>query len=164
MSDWPSLLRFSVDPLELVVRGTAVYWFLFALFRWVLRRDAGSVAIADIMLLVLIADASQNAMSGGYQSIADGAVLVCTLAGWNYALDWSSFRWAAVRKVLEPAPLPLVRSGQVLRANLRRELVTMEELMAAFREQGLERLDQVDSARMEADGRITVVARKEKAT
>ena len=62
------LFGLSVSPLELVVRGTAMYWFLFVLFRVVLRRDTGSLAIADVLLLVIIADAAQNAMSGSYQS------------------------------------------------------------------------------------------------
>ena len=151
------LLRFSVDPWELVVRGTAVYWFLFVLFRFVLRRDAGSIAIADIMLLVLIADASQNAISGGYETLADGAVVVLTLAGWNYLLDWLSYRSLAMRRVLEPSPLLLVRNGLALRANLKREMVTMDELMAAVRQQGIDDIALVKSARMEADGRITVI-------
>ena len=151
------LLRFSVDPWELVVRGTAVYWFLFLLFRFVLRRDAGSVAIADIMLLVLIADASQNAISGGYETLADGAVVVMTLAAWNYLLDWVSYRSPAMRRLLQPSPLMLVRNGQVLRANLRREMVTTDELMAAMRQQGIDNIALVKSARMEADGLITVI-------
>ena len=154
MSD---LLRFSVDPWELFLRGTAVYWFLFVLFRFVLRRDAGSIAIADIMLLVLIADASQNAMSGGYETLADGAVVVLSLAGWNYLLDWVSYRNATMRRLLQPSPLMLVRNGQPLRANLKREMVTMDELMASIRQQGIDELAAVKSARMEADGRITVV-------
>ena len=72
-----------MNPLELVLRGTAVYWALFLLFRFLLRRDAGSLGIADILLLVLIADASQNAMAGGYDSVGDGLVLIATIAGWN---------------------------------------------------------------------------------
>ena len=154
MSD---LLRFSVDPWELFLRGTAVYWFLFVLFRFVLRRDAGSIAIADIMLLVLIADASQNAMSGGYETLADGAVVVLSLAGWNYLLDWVSYRNAIMRRLLQPSPLMLVRNGQPLRANLKREMVTMDELMASIRQQGIAEPAAVKSDRMEADGRITVV-------
>jgi uncharacterized membrane protein YcaP (DUF421 family) len=159
VSDWGALFTFTVDPLEMVLRGSAVYWFLFGLFRFVLRRDAGSVAIADLMLLVLIADAAQNAMSGGYQSLADGAVLVATLAGWNYALDAASYHFPRVRRVMEPPPLTLVVDGRVIRAHLRRELVTMDELHAALREQGVEGLEQVKSARMEPDGRISVIRR-----
>lgn len=155
--DWSTLFYFTVSPLEMVLRGSAVYWFLFCLFRFVLRRDAGSVAIADIMLLVLIADAAQNAMAGGYQSLADGAVLIATLAGWNYAIDAVSYRFAAVRRWLEPAPLMLVDNGRLLRANLRRELVSVDELQAALRLQGIEDVADVKSARMESDGRISVI-------
>jgi uncharacterized membrane protein YcaP (DUF421 family) len=158
--DWSELFTFSVHPLEMVLRGSAVYWFVFCLFRFVLRRDAGSVAIADLMLLVLIADAAQNAMAGGYQSLADGAVLVGTLAAWNYSMDAASYRFAAVRRVLQPPPLALVTDGRIIRAHLRRELVTMEELHAALHEQGIENLADVKSARMEPDGRITVIRRE----
>lgn len=158
--DWSELFTFSVHPLEMVLRGSAVYWFVFCLFRFVLRRDAGSVAIADLMLLVLIADAAQNAMAGGYQSLTDGAVLVGTLAAWNYSMDAASYRFAAVRRLLQPPPLALVTDGQIIRAHLRRELVTMEELHAALHEQGIENLADVKSARMEPDGRITVIRRE----
>jgi uncharacterized membrane protein YcaP (DUF421 family) len=68
--DWHSLFTFSVAPLELVIRGSAVYWFLFLVFRLVLRRDVGAIGIADVLLLVLVADAAQNAMAGDYRSIS----------------------------------------------------------------------------------------------
>jgi uncharacterized membrane protein YcaP (DUF421 family) len=151
------LFRLSVDPLELIVRGTLMYWFLFLLFRFVLRRDVGSIAIADVLLLVLIADASQNAMSGGYESVTDGCILVATIAGWNYGLDWVSYRWRFVRNLIEPKPLMLVTDGQPHRRAMRREMITMDELMAKLREHGYERLDQVKAVRMESDGEITVV-------
>jgi hypothetical protein len=80
MDELLALFRLGMSPLELFVRGTAVYWFLFLLFRFVLRRDAGAIGIADILLLVLIADASQNAMAGGYETVADGFLLVATAA------------------------------------------------------------------------------------
>jgi uncharacterized membrane protein YcaP (DUF421 family) len=151
------LFRLSVDPLELIMRGTAMYWFLFLMFRYVLRRDVGSIAIADVLLLVLIADASQNAMSGGYDSVTDGCILVATIAGWNYALDWASYHSRFVRHLVEPKPLMLVKDGQPQRRAMRREMVTMDELMAKLREHGYERLVQVKLARMESDGEITVL-------
>jgi len=52
------LFAFHVSPVELIVRGTLMYWFLFLIFRFVLRRDAGAVGIADMLLVVLVADAS----------------------------------------------------------------------------------------------------------
>src|SRR5262245_30041862 len=98
------------------------------LFRFVLRRDVGSIGIADILLLVLIADASQNAMAGGYTTVAEGMVLVTTIALWNYLLDWSSYHVEFVRRLIEPAPLLLVRNGRVQRTNLRREMMSLDDL------------------------------------
>jgi len=157
LTDLGALFRITVDPLEIVVRGTVMYWFLFALFRFVLRRDVGSIGIADVLLVVLIADASQNAMAGGYGSITDGCVLVATIAGWNYALDWAAFHFPALRRVVEPPPLPLIRDGTMLRKNMRRELVTVDELSAKLRAHGIETFGQVKLAFMESDGEITVI-------
>ena len=81
--DWHALFAFSVPPLELIVRGSAIYWFLFLLFRLVLRRDIGAIGVADVLLLVLVADAAQNAMAGEYRSISDGILLVSTIIGWQ---------------------------------------------------------------------------------
>ena len=64
------LFEVHVPVPELVLRGTLVYWLLFLIFRFVLRRDVGAVGIADILLLVIVADAAQNAMSGGYDTFA----------------------------------------------------------------------------------------------
>jgi len=157
MPEWGQLFEFSVHPLELIARGTAMYFFLFALLRFVLRRDVGSIGIADVLLLVLIADAAQNAMSGGYESITEGCILVATIAGWNWILDAVAFRFPAVRRLLEAQPLPLVKGGRLMRRNLRREMISTEELMAVLRHHGIERVDQVKLATMESDGEISVL-------
>jgi uncharacterized membrane protein YcaP (DUF421 family) len=153
------LLELSVHPAELVLRGTLMYWFLFLLLRFFVRRDIGSIGVADLLLLVLIADASQNAMTGGYESVTDGFILVATLAGWNWLLDFLAFRFLSVRRLLEPKPVALVRDGSLMRRNLRRELITIDELMSKLREHGIERLDDVKAASMESDGEISVIRR-----
>jgi uncharacterized membrane protein YcaP (DUF421 family) len=163
MPDLPDLLELvtlSLNPLELVARGTLMYWFLFLLFRFVLRRDVGSIAIADMLLLVLIADASQNAMAGGYETVADGVVLVGTIAGWNWLFDWLSFRYPKLRHLMQAKPLILIQEGKVQRRNLRKEMISRDELMSALREKGVDKLDKVKLAVMESDGEITVI-RKE---
>jgi uncharacterized membrane protein YcaP (DUF421 family) len=151
------LFRFDVSPWELIVRGTAMYWFLFMLFRFVLRRDVGSLAIADVLLVVLIADAAQNAMSGTYNSVSSGFVLVATIAAWNYLLDWASYHSDRVRRFAEPPPLRLITDGRVLRGNLRREMITVDELKARLRQQGIDKFSDVKSAYMESDGEISAV-------
>jgi uncharacterized membrane protein YcaP (DUF421 family) len=159
-----ALFRFDVSPWELIVRGTAMYWFLFALFRFVLRRDVGSLAIADVLLVVLIADAAQNAMSGSYNSVSGGIVLVTTIAAWNYLLDWASYHSDRVRRFVEPPPLRLIIDGRVLRGNLRREMITVDELKAKLRQQGIDRFSDVKSAYMESDGEISAVRVDSKAS
>jgi len=151
------LFEFHVSPIELIVRGTLIYWFLFLMFRFVLRRDAGAVGIADILLVVLVADASQNAMGGGYDTVTEGCVLVGTLIGWNYLVDWASYRWEAVARFAEPAPLLLIDRGRVLARNLRREFLTREDLDAQLRMKGVESPSQVRQAYMESDGKFSVV-------
>ena len=155
--DFVSLFSITVNPLELVLRGTVVYWFLFLLFRFVLRRDVGSLGIADVLVLVLIADASQNAMAGGYESITDGCILVATIAAWNYALDWASFHFPRIRKFVEPTPLLLVKKGRLLRRNMRAELITPDELWAKLRQRGVKDLSEVEAAYIESDGEISVL-------
>lgn len=145
---------------ELVLRGSATYWFLFLIFRFVLRRDVGSLAIADVLLLVLIADASQNAMSGGYQSLTEGAVVVSTIVGWNFLLDWASYHLPQLRKLAEPPPLKLVHHGRILHRNMRKEFLTKDDLYSKLREHGIETLTTVKAAYMEADGEVTVIQYK----
>ena len=157
MPDLETMFQLTVNPVELILRGTAMYWFLFLLFRFALRRDARAIGIADVLLLVLIADASQNAMAGGYESVTDGVILVATIAGWNWLLDFGTWRFPAFARLMEPRPLPLVRNGRLLRRNLRREFITEDEIKAKLREQGIEKLDQVKAVTMESDGEISVI-------
>jgi uncharacterized membrane protein YcaP (DUF421 family) len=159
MIDWSHLFGFSVHPAEMVIRGTVIYWFIFLLFRFVLRRDIGAIGIADVMLVVLIADAASNGMSGSYDSITDGCLLIATIAGWNYLLDWASFHFPAVRNLVEPPPLALIRDGKLQRKAMRQELITASELESKLREHGIENLGEIRMAYLEDDGEISVLRR-----
>lgn len=162
--DLGELFALNVAPLELVVRGTAMYWFLFVLFRFVLRRGVGQVGVSDILLLVIVADAAQNGMSGDYRTVAEGFVLVATLVGWSLALDALAyrFRWAA--RFVEPPTLPLIRHGELQHRNLRRQLLTEDELRSHLRQQGVASLVDVKLASLEGDGRISVIREDEART
>jgi len=151
------LFEINVPIPELVLRGTLVYWLLFVIFRFVLRRDVGAVGIADILLLVVIADAAQNAMSGGYQTVTEGAILVATIVFWNWLLDALSYRVPAVRRFATPRRLVLVSHGVPQRRNLRREYITLEELNEKLREHGIEKMADVKAAYLEGDGQISVI-------
>ncbi|MGH8763616.1 MAG: DUF421 domain-containing protein [Nitrosospira sp.] len=162
MIDWAHLFGFSVNPVEIFIRGTVIYWFIFVLFRFLLHRNIGAIAIADVLLLVLIADAASNAMSGGYDSITDGCILVATIAGWNYFLDWLSFHFQGVRRLVQPPPEALILNGKMQRKAMRRELITAEELQSKLREQGIEQFNEIKIAYLEEDGEISVVRHNNK--
>jgi uncharacterized membrane protein YcaP (DUF421 family) len=156
--DWSKVFVPSVSPVEIVVRGTIVYLTLFALMRFVLKRESGTVGLADLLMVVLIADAAQNAMAAEYRSVTDGILLVSTLIFWNFALDWLGDRIPWIARVIHPPPLLLVKNGRMLRRNMRREYITEEELMTAVREAGVDNLAKVREACMEGDGRISVIS------
>jgi uncharacterized membrane protein YcaP (DUF421 family) len=153
------LFAFHMPVWEIILRGSAIYWFLLLLFRFVLRRDAGSLGIADLLFVVLIADASSNAMQGEYRSIAEGFVLLATLAAWNYMLDWASYRSKAIKRLMEPPPEPLIRDGKMVWKALKRNLITEDELKSKLREKGIETMDAIRLAYLESDGQISVLER-----
>jgi uncharacterized membrane protein YcaP (DUF421 family) len=160
--DWQSLFTLSVSPWEMLARGSLMYWFLFLLFRVVIRRRVGAVGISDVLLLVIIADAAQNAMSGEYRSVTDGMILVSTIVGWNYLVDWLTWRFPALERLLQPPPLLLVRDGRILDRHLRMELVSEEELRSKLREHGITNPAEVEQAYMESDGGISVIRRRQR--
>ena len=149
----------SLPVWEIILRGSVIYLSLVLLFRYVIRRDVGAVGVADLLVIVLIADASQNAMAGEYKTLADGLLLICTLLGWNLLLDWAAFRFPRIRQLVEADKLLLIDRGQVMKQNLRKEFITEEDLLAKLRGYGIDDVRDVKKAYLESDGDITVVSR-----
>lgn len=131
------------------------------LLRIVLKRQSGAVGITDLLVIVLLADAAQNAMAGTYESVPEGIVLVMTIIFWAFALDWLGYRVPRIQHFVHPKPLPLVQDGNLLRQNMRREFITEDELMSQIRLQGLADVPEVKAAYMESDGRISVIRHDE---
>jgi uncharacterized membrane protein YcaP (DUF421 family) len=159
--DWESVFMPSLHIGEIILRGTIVYLFLFVLLR-MLKRGAGAIGISDLLVVVLIADAAQNAMASEYKSITEGLILVTTIVGWDYFLDWLGYRFPGIRPLLRPSPSLLIKDGHILRRNLRREMITEEELKEQLREQGVGSVEEVKQSYMEGDGRISVITKNSK--
>jgi uncharacterized membrane protein YcaP (DUF421 family) len=144
---------------ELFLRGTVMYLFILALMR-VFRREAGSLSIPDLLVVVLVADAAQNGMSAQYHSVTEGIVLVGTIFLWNYVLDWLAYHSRLAHRLLHPGPLPLVKDGRIIRRNLKAELLTVSDLMSQLREQGIDDVAEVKQSFIESDGHLSVIKRK----
>jgi uncharacterized membrane protein YcaP (DUF421 family) len=154
--DWSTIFVPTLPIAEIFLRGTVIYLLLFGILR-VLRREAGAISVGDLLVVVLVADAAQNAMASDYKSITEGVLLVGTIVGWDYFLNWLGYRSRWVHDLLRPAPLPLIKDGRLLRRNLRQELITTDELMSELRQQGVESVDAVRRCYLEGDGHFSVI-------
>ncbi|MEP6922515.1 MAG: YetF domain-containing protein [bacterium] len=157
--DWNSVFVPTVSIPEIILRGTVMYLMLFAVLR-ILRREAGGLGIADVLVIVLIADAAQNAMSSTYKSVTEGVVLVGTIVFWDVALDWLAFRFPGFQRLIRPAPLLLIKDGRMQRKHMRQEMISEDELMSQLRQQGVENVTEVKKACLEGDGRVSVITKK----
>lgn len=155
--DLAGIFSFTVSPLELMLRGTLMYWFLFIVFRFILRRDVGPLGISDFLFVVILGDAAQNGMIGSATSAIDGMVLIGTLVFWSYMLDFMSFQFPVMQHFTSPPRLCLVRDGKLLRRNMRREFKTDEELNAKIRQEGVEDIAIVKRMYLEADGEMSLI-------
>jgi uncharacterized membrane protein YcaP (DUF421 family) len=160
--DWAELVIPTHSLAEIMLRGTIMYLALFAILRFVMLRQSSTIGIADILVIVVIADAAQNGFSKEYKSVTEGVLLVLTIVFWDIFLNWLSYRFKMFERLLTPAPLPLVKFGRMNHRNMRKELITKEELMGQLREQGVQELSEVKEASLEANGEISVVKVKSK--
>lgn len=154
--DWQAVWIPSCSITETILRGSLLYLAMIAVLR-LLRRETGALGITDVLLVVLIGDAAQNAMAAEHRSVTDGIILITTIAGWDYGLDWLSYRIPAVRRLLRPAPLLLIKDGRIMLHNMRQELVTREELLSQLRQHGVDGIKNVRKCYFEGDGHFSVI-------
>jgi uncharacterized membrane protein YcaP (DUF421 family) len=162
--DWWELFVPTHSVAEMIVRGTLMYLALFLVFRLFMKRPIGAIGIADVLVIVVIADAAQNAFAKSYQSVTEGIVLVLVIVFWEYVIDWAAYRMKWLHDLLEPAPLPLIRNGKVIRRNLREEFLTEEDLLGQLRANGAANIADVRLAYRESDGSISVVKKDRRRT
>ena len=154
-------LRLTMSPAELLVRGTLMYWFLFLVLRFILRRDTGNAGISDILFVVLLGDAAQNGMIGEGETVGDAMVLIAVLVAWNYALDFLGYHVRFFEWLTDPPPICLIRDGRLLRRNMRREHLTDTEIEAKLRGEGIDDVRKVKRMFLESDGSFSVLRRRQ---
>lgn len=144
--------------MEGVFRTVAMFAVLLLLFRLTGRRTLGSITNFDFVLLLIISEATQQAMIGDDSSLVNAMLVTATLLLCNVGLSLLKGRSALVARLLEGVPTLLVAHGRPLEDRLRRARVDEQDVLSAAREaQGLERIEQIRFAVLEANGRITIV-------
>jgi uncharacterized membrane protein YcaP (DUF421 family) len=158
--DWRAIFVPDTPLLEIFIRGTLTYLGIFILLRVVGKRETSEMSRTDLLVLLLVADAAQNAMADDYRSVPDGLLLVATIMFWSHVINWLEFHYPWFERLGQPSPVMLVRDGVVIARNMRRELVTRMELMDAVRQAGYESLAQVKHVIMEGNGKLSVIPRE----
>jgi uncharacterized membrane protein YcaP (DUF421 family) len=155
--DWSEVFQPRMPLAEIFVRGSLTYLLLFVGIRVLFKRETGDIKISRLLVIVLVADAIQNGMAGGYTTLTDGLLLVAVIIGWSYTLDWLGMRFIGIQRFLHPDALLLIKDGRMIRENMREEMITRKELMEEIRLQGLEEVRQVRRMWIEGDGRFSVL-------
>jgi uncharacterized membrane protein YcaP (DUF421 family) len=142
---------------DFIVRAVVVYGFLIVLLRLTGKRQVGQLAPFDLVLLLVLSNAVQNAMNGGDNSITGGLILASTLVAINWFVGWLTFRSKMFEALIEGRPVILVHNGHVDLKAMRRVQMTHHELEAALRAEGCCGLSEVRFAVLENNGHVTVI-------
>ncbi len=141
---------------ELVVRCAIVYFFMLFLLRISGKRQIGQLAPFDLVLLLVLSNAVQNAMNAGDNSLLAGIILASTLILLNYLTGWATFKSKRMEALIEGRPEILIHNGKLFENVMKRQKITHHELNAALRDAGCANMSEVHFAVLENNGNITV--------
>jgi uncharacterized membrane protein YcaP (DUF421 family) len=148
-----------VPAWELMVRATVVYLALLVALRLFGKREVGQFTLIDLVLILLVANAVQPAMTGPDTSLSGGLLIITTLVVVNRGIAYGRARIPLLQHLLESPPTVLARDGKWISQALDHEELSIEDCEMAMREHGIADVAEVELAVLEADGMISVVPR-----
>ena len=154
------MLTLSVPLWEIILRTLVVYVTVLALLRLGGKRELGTMSPADLVVILIIANAVQNAMNGGDVSLIGGLISAATLVGGNLLLGRFGRRIPILGGLVYEEPTLLVQDGKPITENLKHEHVDIADVEMAAREHGVSDLNEVAAAVLEIDGSISIIPKK----
>lgn len=151
------MFALAIPAWNIVLRTIVVYFIVLVGMRLAGKREMGQMTVFDLVLLLLIANAVQNAMVGPDTSLAGGLLAAIVLLLLNALVAQLRLRWPRLRQAIEGSPTILVLHGQLIQEHLRREGLDLESVQAACREHGIADVSSVEMAVLEIDGSISIV-------
>jgi len=146
-----------IPVVEKVIRSAVVYLFLLVAFRLAGKRQLGQMTAFDLVVLLVISNVVQNSLIGNDNSLGGGLIGATVILVLNAFVAWITFRHKRVERFVEHTPTVLVKHGQIVRENLRRERLSPTELRAALRREGIVSLRDVRYVLLEEDGHLSVI-------
>lgn len=147
--------------MEYVLRALFIYVFLMVLFAISGKRSMAQMDTFDFILLLIISEATQQALLGQDFSVTTAAIVILTLVGCELFMSKLNKRWPVIEKSMHGGPLLVVRDGVPLKDRLNRESISEDEILTAARlSHGLEKMDQIKFAILENNGDISIVPKE----
>jgi uncharacterized membrane protein YcaP (DUF421 family) len=147
--------------MDLVIRATAVFLFIFLVTRVVGRRQLSDLEPFDLILLVVLGDLVQQGITQSDQSVTGTLIVISTIALLSVAVSWISFRWPRARVIAEGEPIVLVQDGRPIARNLRRERITLADIQEEARQAQIISVADLQWAILENDGKISCIPRRD---
>ena len=155
------LFDLDLPVLEKVLRSLLVFAFLVVALRMAGKREIGQLNVLDMVVLLLVSNALQNAMIGNDNTLIGGIIGASSLFVANYFFVRLTYSSERARKVLEGTPTPLFADGQILAANLRHEAIRPHELLSIVHERGFSDFSEVERIELEPNGHLVITGRSE---
>lgn len=159
---WSNLINLSVSPFNLIIRATLVYLTVMILLRISGKRAMGQMSITEFVAILLISNAVQNAMNAGDNSLAGGLILAAVLIFLSWLISLLTFKSKKISLIFEGTPTLLVHKGTVIKENMEKERLSLEELKSLLRKQNIHSINEIQTAILEADGSLSVTKKAEK--
>jgi len=149
---------FSNNYLQIIFSTLVIYLFIVTAIRLFGKKELAQLSVVDMVFILLISNAVQNAMVGPDSTLSGGLVAASTLFVMNYILKYLQYKFPGFGKVVEGDAIMLIYKGKVIDEHLRKAQMTVDELLEAVREHGVPTVKQVDLAILEVDGNISVLS------
>ena len=146
--------------MDLVIRATVVFFFIFLVTRVVGRRELSDLEPFDFILLVVLGDLVQQGITQSDQSVTGTLTVISTIALLSVAVSWVSFRSGRARLITEGEPVVLVQDGRPIARNMRRERISLGDIQAEARQAQITSIGDIQWAILENDGKISCIPRR----
>jgi uncharacterized membrane protein YcaP (DUF421 family) len=145
--------------MDIVLRATIIFLALYALMRLMGKRELGQMTPFELIVLVVIGDLIQQGVTQNDFSMTGAVIAISTIAFWALVMSWLSYLWPRAERLLEGEPRVIIRDGELLEANLRRNRLTRAEIESEMRLAGIAHVADVAWGILEARGKISFIQR-----
>ena len=156
----PDALIPEASPWEILIQGTVVYVLVAMILRLIPKRHTGNLSPNDLVAIIIVGSLAADAIVGETHSTIDVLLMIGVVLLWDYLFNVLEFYAPWFRRVAQHTPTLLVHDGEIIRKNMRSEMLTDEELMSNLRKHGVTDVAQVREAILEGDGHISVIKKE----